>query len=62
MPQITDRRGNAWDAAGGPPIEIDTDDADEVSMMAAADFVLNATAPVHTGATAATRMARQARR
>lgn len=46
----------AWDTAGGPPIEINADDADKASMMAAADFVLNATAPVHADAA---RMGRQ---
>jgi hypothetical protein len=52
----------ARDDAGSPPIEIDTSDADHTAMMAAADFVLASHGPVHVGATAATRMARQARR
>lgn len=51
-----------WDAAGSPPIEIDDSEADQMGLMAAADFVLGSTGPVHVGQTAATIMARQARR
>ncbi|NBC37381.1 hypothetical protein GTZ99_12550 [Novosphingobium sp. FSY-8] len=52
----------AWELNGSPPIEINTDGADASSLMAAADFVLGSTGPVHVGETAATRTARQARR
>lgn len=51
-----------WQQAGSPPIEINDAEASGLSLMAAADFVLSATGPVHVGETAATRMARQARR
>lgn len=52
----------AWEAQGQPAIEIDASEADDVSLMAAADFVLSSEGPVHIGQTNATRMARQARR
>jgi hypothetical protein len=51
-----------WQNAGSRPIEIDTSEADDTALIAAADFVLNSSGPVHNGQTAATRMARQARR
>lgn len=53
----------AWDE-NPAPVEINTSDASDLSMMAAADFILalpEETA-VHDGETDATRMARQARR
>lgn len=53
---------DAWEAAGSPPIEIDVSEADDLALIAAADFVLAADAPVHVGQTAATLAARQARR
>lgn len=52
----------AWEANDCPPIEIDASEADAVSLMAAADFVLSSAGPVHIGQTAATQLARQARR
>jgi hypothetical protein len=52
----------ARDSIESTSIEIDTSDADDLTLMAAADFVLNTKGPVHVGQTAATRMARQARR
>jgi hypothetical protein len=52
----------AWVEAGSPPIEIDDSEADGVALMAAADFVLSSDATVHVGPTAATSLARQARR
>ena len=51
-----------WEAAGSPPIEIDDSESDGVGLMAYADLVLSTDAPVHIGQTAATMMARQARR
>lgn len=51
-----------WEAAGSPPIEIDDSEADGPALMAAADFVLGSTGPVHVGQTAATQVSRQARR
>lgn len=52
----------AWDKAGSPPIELDTSEATGPILMAAADFVLSSDGPVHIGQTAATQLARQARR
>ena len=52
----------AWERAGGPEIEIDTEEADPPMLMAAADFVLSTDAPVAVRRTAATQLARQARR
>lgn len=49
-----------WPA--GTPIEIDDSEAGHLPLMAAADFVLNCDAPVETGRSRATLMARQARR
>lgn len=46
----------------GALIEIDASEAGNLPVMAAADFVLNSTAPVHSGRTRATEMARQSRR
>lgn len=51
-----------WEDQGSPPIEIDPSEADGPMMMAAADFVLSSAGPVHVGRTAATQIARQARR
>lgn len=52
-----------WEAAGQPPLEINDAEAGAgPALMALADFVLGSTGPVHVGETAATRMARQARR
>lgn len=51
-----------WEAQGSPPIEIDDGEADDMALIAAADFVLNSTGPVHVGQTAATLAARHARR
>lgn len=47
----------AWEAAGSPPIEIDTSEAGDMALIAAADFVLGATGPVRNGRTDATVMA-----
>jgi hypothetical protein len=44
------------------PIEINDSEAGHLPLMATADFILNCTAPVDTGRTRATDMARQARR
>lgn len=52
----------AWEANDCPPIEIDASEANRLTLMAAADFVLTADGPVHIGRTAATQLARQARR
>lgn len=54
----------AWEAAGSPPIELDDCEANGSALAAAADFVLGSPPGtlVHTGSTAATRLARQARR
>lgn len=54
----------AWEAAGQPAIEIDDSEADGPAVAAAADFVLNTPEgrEVHVGQTAATQLARQARR
>ena len=51
-----------WEAAGSPPIEIDDAEGGGASLMAAADFILGSSGPISIGETAATRMARQARR
>jgi len=52
----------AWTAAGSPPLEINDAEAGGAALMAMADFVLGDDAPVTIGQTAATQMARQARR
>lgn len=51
-----------WEAQGLPQLEVDDSEADDLTLMATADFVLNSTGPVHIGQTAAMLMARQARR
>lgn len=51
-----------WEEAGSPPIEINDAEADDLALMAAADFVLSCEGPIHVGETPATRLARQARR
>lgn len=51
-----------WNSAGSPPIEINTEESRGAMLMAAADFVLGSTGPVHAGVTEATMLARQARR
>ncbi|MDE2434754.1 MAG: hypothetical protein KGM49_00705 [Sphingomonadales bacterium] len=51
-----------WEAAGSPPVELDDSEADGVALMAAADFVLSSEGPVSVGQSAATLLARQARR
>lgn len=53
----------AWDE-NPAPIEINTSEASDLSMMAAADFILGLPeeTAVHDGETATTRLARQARR
>lgn len=63
--QIVDRSEEireVWEAKGSPAVEIGADEADDLSLMAAADFVLASTGPVRVGETEATQMARQARR
>lgn len=52
----------AWQDAGSHPIEIDDSEADDLALIAMADFVLGVDAPVSVGQTAATLAARQARR
>lgn len=52
----------AWKQAGAPQIEINDSDAGGTELLAAADFVLSTDAPVVVDRTAATQMARQARR
>lgn len=51
----------AWDESPAP-VEINTSEASDLSMIAAADFVLALPegTPVHDGETSATRLARQA--
>jgi len=51
-----------WQDAGSPPVEINDAESEGVSLMALADFVLASECEVHVGETAATRLARQARR
>ncbi len=48
--------------ADAATIEIDDSEAGDLPLMAAADFVLNTDAPIETGRTRATALARQARR
>ena len=52
----------AWEKHGSLPIELDDSETSEAMLMSLADFILNASGPVHIGRTAATQAARQARR
>lgn len=51
-----------WEEYGSPPIEINDAEADGLSVMRTAAFVLASTGEVRIGETSATRLARQARR
>lgn len=51
-----------WDQAGQPTIDIDTTEASDKTLMAAASFVLATDSPIVVGRTRATETARQARR
>ena len=51
-----------WETSGSPPVEIDDSETGDIGIMALADFVLGVDASVSIGPSAATALARQARR